>query len=382
MCRLSSSKRPDESGQFPRHGDGRDPLRFSSSEQFHELPVEAQFGLPGGFDHLGWLPFASGADGFWGSCGETLVMSRRFDQDAPDVGVPSLRDASAPFSPSARALPGYHPDERHQLPGRPEAVEVDDFGDDRHGGDGVHAAQCAQSGDGFSHFRASRLLDDLLFDASDAFDFLLDGDDVLAEDGFGVVIRKRLRPDPVPMPRRPARPLGVAPPLAQEELGEPVPPAQQVLPGILAGPEEIAQRFLCGGWDKDSGQFSQAVEPGEFFGVFAVGLDAVSGFSWDKGGCSDLAVDAPALEEPAQFVPAGPGQSFASFGGVGKLGAEGNGVGAAVDRGEDDVFRMDIHSDPSDRILHDRSLLYCGSGQVRARLIHEDTRRGRSHHNV
>jgi hypothetical protein len=41
-----------------------------------------------------------------------------------------------------------------------------------------------------------------------------------------------------------------------------------------------------------------------------------------------------------------------------------------------------IHPDPGDRILHDRSLLYCGSGQVRARLTHEDTRRGRSHHNV
>ena len=164
---------------------------------------------------------------------------------------PVFRDASAPFPPSARALSGYHPDERHQLPGRPEPVEVDDFGDDRHGGDGVHTAKCAQSGDGFSHFRAFGLLDDLLFDASDPFDFLLDGDDVLAEDGLGVVIRKRLRPDPVPMPRRPAHPLGVAPPLAQEKLGEPVPPAQQVLPGILAGPEEIAQRFLCGGWDKD-----------------------------------------------------------------------------------------------------------------------------------
>jgi hypothetical protein len=383
--RLSSPKRPDESGQFPRHGDGGDPFRFSSSEQFHELPVEAQFGLPGGFDHLGWLPLAPDEDGLGCSRGKPLVMPRRFDQDAPDVGVPGLRDASAPFSPSARALSWHHPDERHQLPGRPEAVEVDDFGDDRHGGDGVHAAQCAQSGDGFSHVRASGLLDDLLFEASDAFDFLLDGDDVLTEDGLGVVIRKRLRPDPVPMPRRPAHPLGVAPPLAQEELGEPVSPAQQVLPGILAGPEKIAQRFLCGGWDKDGGQFSQAVEPGEFLGVLAIGLDAVSGFSGDEGGSGDVAFDAPALEEPAQFVPAGAcfvsaayrdvfgepsGQSLASFGGVGKLGAEENRVGAAADRGEDDVFRMDIHPDPSDRILHDRSLLYCGSGRAHPRLTH------------
>ena len=66
-------------------------------------------------------------------------------------------------------------------------------------------------------------------------------------------------------------------------------------------------RFLCGGGDKNGGQFSQAMEPGEFFGVLAVGLDAVSGFSWDKGGCSDLAVDAFFFEEPAQFVPARPG---------------------------------------------------------------------------
>jgi len=385
MLRLSSPKRPDESGQFPRHGDGRDPLRFSSSKQFHELPVEAQFSPPCGFDHLGWLSLASGENGFGSSRGEPLVMPRRFDQDAPDVGVSGFGDASAPFSPSARALFGYHPDERHQFPGGPEAVEVDDFGDDRHGGDGVHAAQCAQSGDGFSHFRASGLLDDLLFDASDAFNFLLDGDDVLAEDGLGVAIRKRLRPDPVPVPRRPAHPLGVTPPPAQEELGEPVPPSQQVLPGILAGPEEIAQRFLRGGGDEDCGQFSKAVEPGEFFGVLAVGLDAVPGFSGDECGGGDGAFDALALEESAQLVPARPGlvdaadrgilgessgQSLASFGGVGKLGAEENGIGTAAECGEDDVFRVYIHTDPGDRILHDRSLLYCGSGRAHPRLTH------------
>src|SRR3989337_1281342 len=104
--RLSSPKRPDESGQFSRHGNGRDPLRFSSSEQFHELPVEAQFGFPGGFNHLGWLPLAPGEDGLGGSRGEPLVMPRRFDQDAADVGVPGLGDASASFLPSAGALSG------------------------------------------------------------------------------------------------------------------------------------------------------------------------------------------------------------------------------------------------------------------------------------
>ncbi len=134
-----------------------------------------------------------------------------------------------------------------------------------------------------------------------------------------------------------AIPVGIAPSQVQEELGESVPPSQQVLPGILAGPEKIAQRFLRGGWDEDGGQFSQAVEPGEFFGVLAVGLDAVSGFSGDERGGGDVAFDAPVLEKPAQLVPAGAcfvnaadrgmlcelsGQSLAPFGGVGKLGAE------------------------------------------------------------
>ena len=74
--RLFSPKRPDESGQFPRHGDGGDPLRFSSSEQFHELPVEAQFGLSGGFNHRGGLSLAPGADGLGRSRGEPRVMPR------------------------------------------------------------------------------------------------------------------------------------------------------------------------------------------------------------------------------------------------------------------------------------------------------------------
>ena len=144
----------------------------------------------------------------------------------------------------------------------------------------VSTPRSAQSGDGFSHFRVFGLLDDLLFDASDAFDFLLNGDDVFAEDSLRVALREGLRTDPVPVPRRPAFPLGVAPPQAQEELGEPVPPSQQVLPGILAGPQEIAQRFLRGGGDEDGGQLSQAVTPCEFLCVLAVGLDAVSGVFW------------------------------------------------------------------------------------------------------
>lgn len=36
----------------------------------------------------------------------------------------------------------------------------------------------------------------------------------------------------------------------------------------------------------------------------------------------------------------------------------------AVHRGNDDVFLVDVHSDPGDRIVHDQSLLYCGSGQA------------------
>jgi hypothetical protein len=43
---------------------------------------------------------------------------------------------------------------------------------------------------------------------------------------------------------------------------------------------------------------------------------------------------------------------------------------------------VDIHPDPGDRIPHDRSLPYCGSGQVRARRTHGHSRRDRSHHNV
>ena len=164
-----------------------------------------------------------------------------------------------------------------------------------------------------------------------------------------------------------------------------MPPSQQVLPGILAGSEKIAQRFLRGSGNEDGGQFSQAVTPCEFLGVLAVGLDAVPGFSRDECGGGDVAFDALALEEAAQVVPARPGlvdaadqgvlcepsgQSFASFGGVGKLGAEENRVGTVSERGEDNVFRVYIHPDPGDRILHDPSLLYCGSGRAHPRLTH------------
>ena len=95
-----------------------------------------------------------------------------------------------------------------------------------------------------------------------------------------------------------------------------MPPSQQVLSGILAGSEKVPQRFLRWGGDEDGGQLSQAVEPGGFFGVFAVCLDAVPGFSGDECGSGDVAFDALALEEPAQLVSARPGLVDAADRGV------------------------------------------------------------------
>jgi hypothetical protein len=129
----------------------------------------------------------------------------------------------------------------------------------------------------------------------------------------------------------------------------------------------------------------------------AVGLDAVPGFSGDECGRGDIAFDPLAPEEPAQLVPARPGlvdaahgsvlgelsgQPLASFGGVGKLGSEENRVGASADRGNNDVFRVDIHPDPGDRILHDRSLLYYGSGRASRPTNPRFTRWDRSTHHV
>jgi hypothetical protein len=145
------------------------------------------------------------------------------------------------------------------------------------------------------------------------------------------------------------------------------------------------------------GESPHSVKSGQFLGVPAVGLNAVPGFFRDEGWCDDIAGNPPGIEDPVQFEAVRASlvntadisellkpshQPVDSFVCVGEFEASPNALGIVPDGSNNYALLVDVHSDPGDRIVHDRSLLYCGSGRVRARLTHVITRWGRSLHNV
>jgi hypothetical protein len=91
-----------------------------------------------------------------------------------------------------------------------------------------------------------------------------------------------------------------------QDPGDPVPGAGGVALIGIAEPEQPSQSLLLLGGDVDGGEVAATVEPGEHDGVEPIGLAMIAGFSWDEGGCDDVAVE-PVVSEYAVENEAGTG---------------------------------------------------------------------------
>ncbi len=58
-------------------------------------------------------------------------------------------------------------------------------------------------------------------------------------------------------------------------------------PNVLAGTRKIADRLVLGLGDIEGSELAGAMEPGERFGIAAIGLDAIAGSAWDLRGADD-----------------------------------------------------------------------------------------------
>src|SRR5256886_13879079 len=118
---------PDEAGELARAGD--DDLLLGFAAAGHPLPalVEPLLAAPAALNHDGVLA-ALAAREFVADLRPTPCVPGRLDQQPADVAVADLGDRALPSLLTAGGVRGHQADERHELLGGGEAVEVADLG--------------------------------------------------------------------------------------------------------------------------------------------------------------------------------------------------------------------------------------------------------------
>ena len=119
--------------------------------------------------------------------------------------------------------------------------------------------------------------------------------------------RARLvEPDPA-QPRvvraGPCRAAVVDVPVAQQQLGHPVPGSHQVTAHVLAGTHQVPGGLLDDRRDPHRNDLVQAQQPREHHRIPGVGLDPVPGRAQQLGRCRDLAADPGRGDRPGQPEP-------------------------------------------------------------------------------
>jgi hypothetical protein len=177
------------------------------------------------------------------------VMPGGFHQDAAEMSVAGFGDGAARLFGATRVFRWHEPGERHHPRCGREAAGVTEFGGDGQRRQIVDAAETAQAFDAAAERLDREQIAELGVHRLKATAGFVDGADIramrLLESGQGPTLG--LQPRGVPC--RP-RLLGgrEAAAMAEEELREAVPGAQQVGTNVLAAAKEVACRlFLLGG---------------------------------------------------------------------------------------------------------------------------------------
>lgn len=134
---------PDKAGEFPGHGgDGDVTVLFLIESP--ELFVEPVLGLKRDGDDVGRLTLATSVQDEIGARAVAIVPGG-FHQKSSGVGVAGFGDGTPAISLSGRTLGGNEAEVGHERSRGAEASHVVDLGEQRHGGEGLDAAQTAES---------------------------------------------------------------------------------------------------------------------------------------------------------------------------------------------------------------------------------------------
>lgn len=131
--------RPEEAHELAGHRDHGDARGLPGCDAV-EQRVEMMLRLPGMANDLGGLAalpcFQSSADG-----GSVTVVPRRLYEDVATTAVARFGYGTPAFSIAGGVLAGYQTQVGHELTRPLEATPIADLTQQRHGGDGVDAAE-------------------------------------------------------------------------------------------------------------------------------------------------------------------------------------------------------------------------------------------------
>ena len=201
------------------------------------------------------------------------ILPGGFHEHPAQMRVAGLGDGATCLFRSAGVLGGNQAGEGHQARRRRKATRIAQFSGDGQGGEIVDPAEAAQA----LHAGTQRLdgeeIAQLEVDRLEAGDRFIDGADVGA---MGLLQRRqwpllRLQPGGVPFGPR-AFGSGEAAAVAQEEVREAVPRAEEIGTDVFATAQEIASGLLLLGRDVDGGQRAGAIEERQLNGIAAVVL--------------------------------------------------------------------------------------------------------------
>ena len=239
--------------------------------------------------------------------GMMAIVPGRFDEHAAEMSVAGLGNTALGARRAAGVLGRHEADERHGAWRGGKAAGVAEFGGDGERGQIIDAAEAAQT----LHASAQRV--EIQQGAQLGFDVMQPGEhfiDRTQVGAMGLIQRRqwpRLGPQPRVMPFGP-RLLGrgEASAVAKEELREAVPGAKQIGADVLTTAEEIPRGLFLLGRNVNGCQCAGPIQHGEVPGIASIGLDAITGTSWDERRRDDVAGNLARLECPSQLEAARP----------------------------------------------------------------------------
>jgi hypothetical protein len=362
---------PQEPDEFPGDGGCDFGTGFAGGDEGAIAAGEAVVSLVGDAESPGRLS-RTAAPERGSQSGGKAILPGGFDEDAADVAVPSLGEATAGDAIPGGVLGGDQAEEVGEGAGMREAIQVGEFGEEGHGGEGVDAVEAAEPAGG----------GDIGFLLGEGFDVGVEGGEFFFELGEGqpVVVNDQVigrfgpgqRGQPLAVVFAPGAPGGVDAPAAEKEPSQAVAGPGEVFLDPFAQTQEIPIGFLPGGGEINGGEFPGPVELDQLPGVPAVGFDPVSGAEGDEAGSDDVADQAGSggQEDPLDGEPAGSGfvadpdvaggvsEKLAGEAaeGAGIIGhGELSGLRETGDQDSGDVLTLGgIESDPCGIFMHDR----------------------------
>ena len=308
------------------------------------------------------------------------VVPRRLHHHPPQVLVAGLRDAAPGDLLPAGVLGGDEPEPRGERPRVPEPRELPGLEDDVGRGHDVDALQAPQGVDPLPPPRLGRLFGHQPLQAPLVLPGLPDRVDV---EGECVIVRllgkgDRLYPGPVgasPVALSSAGRVDLVEdqPVAQQELGEPLLLALQVLAGVVQGAHQVAGGLALVVGHPHLHDVAHRQHPGQELRVVAVVLPApVGGGLYHLGDRADDAVDAEGGQPLLQVEPGHARLVDASGRGVDGPDPVGHGAGVVaegcgfdlpghgVERDRLDRARVHVQAYERGNIHHESPFHECG----------------------